>query len=478
MSMKMYFHTKEGKMKDKNVILITLDTLRVDHLSCYGYKRNTSPNIDLLARNGILFEQAIANGPYTMASFPAILTSTYPFSLGGYDNIRKRVSIAEIFKEYGYFTFAIPNNPLLFSNHGYDKGFTIFEEELKRDINVKIDKNKLMKIAISNKIIYNLSKKIYHIVPFSLQSAPYLKAEKVNEQIISVLQNNTPNRFFAWIHYMDIHHPYGPPKKFLKEVYSKKISDHEVKKLNRKRSENVFDNSVEIKKDELEKMIALYDGEIRYTDHYIGELVKKLGEMGYSNTLFIITADHGEEFMQHGAIGHAGENWFTHMYDELLHVPLIFSGADHSRKRISDQVCHLDILPTIVELLGLGKSEGFQGESILPLIKGAKGKSDYVISEASLFNKYKGAEKIPENEKKIISCRTKDWKYIYRDDFPSELYNLRRDPRETNNLVDEERKRAEEFKEVLFKHLEKQKAFDEKRKVDRRLKKLRSSGRI
>lgn len=471
-------------MKIKNVILITLDALRADHLSCYGYKRNTSPNIDLLAQNGILFEQAIANGPFTMASFPAILTSTYYFSLGVYDNIRERASIAEIFKEHRYFTFAIPNNPLLFSNHGYDKGFNIFKEELKRNIKFKIDiKNKLMKIAISNKMIHKLYKKVYHIAPahFSLITTPYLKAELVNEQIISVLQNNTPNRFFAWIHYMDTHHPFRPPKKFLKEVYSKRISGHEVKKLYWKLSEKLKDNSVAIEEDELEKMIALYDGEIRYVDHYIGELVKKLGEMGYTNTLFILTADHGEEFMEHRTIGHAGKNHFTHMYDELLHVPLIFTGIDLPSKRITDQVCLLDVLPTIVDLVGLGKRYDFYGESILPLIKGTKRKGDYVISEALMFNKYenlKGGERIPESEKKVISCRTKEWKYIHSDNFPAELYNLKEDSRESKNLVDEEKKRAEEFKEVIFKHIEKQKTFNEKRKVDRRLKKLKSSGRI
>ena len=277
---------------------------------------------------------------------------------------------------------------------------------------------------------------------------------------------------------MDIHHPYGPPKKFLKEVSSKRISGRKVKKLNRKRSEKVFDNSVEIKKDELEKMIALYDGEIRYTDHYIGELVKKLGEMGYSNTLFIITADHGEEFMEHGALGHVGENSFTHMYDELLHVPLIFSAIALPQKRITDQVALLDIPPTIVELVGLGKVEDFQGKSLLPLISDMKRKDDYIISEASLFNKGKGIGKIAEDERKIISCRTKEWKYIYRDDFQAEFYNLKEDPGETENLVDKERKKAEKFKEVISKHQEKQKNFNVKWRISQRVNRLKGLSRI
>ena len=112
-------------MGPKNIILITIDSLRADHVGCYGYCKNTTPNIDKLSKKGIIFKNAFSNAPYTKASFPAILTGTHTYSYGGYYTIKGRPNLAKVLNEHGYFTFAIPNVPVLSSSFGYSEGFDI-----------------------------------------------------------------------------------------------------------------------------------------------------------------------------------------------------------------------------------------------------------------------------------------------------------------------------------------------------------------
>jgi arylsulfatase A-like enzyme len=469
----------------KNIVLITVDALRADHLSCFGYTRNTTPNIDFLANNDVLFLQAISNAPYTKASFVAMLTSTYPLMYGGYTYIsEQRVTIAEILKEKGYSTAAFQSNPWLSTHYGFDKGFDTFEDAFesskdklsKKSIAADKIKKKIKNILNEKSRMYDLLKRFYHfskrIDPLPM---PYASADVINQKAISWLNDNLDDNFFLWMHYMDVHGPYNPPQKCMRQISPIHITKKEIARLHAK----MFPK--ETTKNELEMLIDLYDGGIMYTDYSIGLFLDKLKEMGVlDTTLVIITADHGDEFGDHGGFGHGGGNRAVKTYDELLHVPLIIKcpGIGENVK-IKDQVSLLSLAPTIVDILNIPEVENFQGKSLLPLIKGRGSGEDCIISEAlqaEYINK-------PQNtDKKIISYRTENWKYIYTDQ--CELYDLRNDPKEKENIVDKEVEKAEEFKSKIVQHIAmeedstRQLVKREKEKVKGKIKELKSIGKI
>lgn len=460
----------------KNAILITLDSLRADHLGCMGYHKNTSPHIDHMARHGILFTRAIANSSYTKSAFPAILTSTYPFHMGGYYTIKERTSIAEVLKDRGYATAAFPNIPWLSSKYGYDKGFDTFEEVLEnRSVTIRMRarslKNRIIKKLNLLNRIYSLMHSFFFFKKHYLLAdtvAPYTRADDVNRWLLDWVQSYLNENFFVWIHYMDTHHPYNPPRGISEQVATYTLAPHEVELLNHKLSSKIWNSQVILTKDELRKLVDLYDREIRYVDNAIGFLVSKLEKLNIlKDTLIFITSDHGEEFLEHGALGHVGIDFRTQLYDELLHIPLIVSHPEIRGKTIKSQVAQLDIAPTILDFLGFRKVRGFQGNSLLPLLKGEIDKVRPVISEASAFNKYKGKLPIPENEKRIASIRTEEWKYIYNEEGSCELYDLRNDSKEKRNLVRKQLDVSEQLKSILINHIQNQKREWLKYKIKR-----------
>jgi len=192
-----------------------------------------------------------------------------------------------------------------------------------------------------------------------------------------------------------------------------------------------------IAEDELADLIALYDGEIRYVDYVIGSLVDYLKSSGFwDNTIIVITADHGEEFMEHGTIGHVGKMHYTHIYDELLRVPLIISGGAVPYKgiRVDSYVDLVCIPPTLLEISGISHEVPFEGTSLLRFVENSK-TTKPILSEASLYNKDKGILPIDPNEEKVRAYREDSWKIIIYDDRKIELFNIEDDPKETINLA-------------------------------------------
>lgn len=483
----------------KCVILITVDSLRQDHLGCYGYGKNTSPNMDRLAERSVIFEQAITNAPYTKASFKSIMTSTYPFSLGGYHTIKHRVRIAQVLKQSGYDTAAFPTIPLLSASSGYACGFDSFEDPFKEPaeaiLGTKIwegllellnylDRKFRFDAFVKTFKLYSFYKRLYNaFCPFPRQNIPHARGNLVTQAVISTLTNNKDRRLFIWAHYMDVHHPYSPPLQ-IPDEYLNQIPPREVVKLNWKLYSLIVEPRKEggkmaITQAELEKLIKLYDGEIKYVDEQIGSLLDELMETGLlEDTLIIITADHGEEFWEHGSLGHIGSNFHTHMYDELLRVPLLISHPQLNRHLIKEQVSLLDIAPTIVDMLGLPQIKEFQGTTLLPLINREEKREGAVISEASAFNRDKGTtEFIPADDTRIVSYRTQDWKYIYNEGKPDELYSLKQDPGEQQNLIDKEKELAEEFKSRILSHILAQKA-SQTEQTKERIRELKRLGKI
>ena len=310
----------------QGIILISLDTLRADHLGTYGYHRNTSPYIDAFAKENIVFNRTVAHAPYTLPSHMSIMTSLYPSFHGVWKHnhrlAEEHVTLAELLKEAGYRTAAFVDGVFLRKVYGFDQGFDTYDDE---------------KVGIAR------------ILP---------KAKKW-------LEEDRSNPFFLFIHCYDIHDPYDPPPPydtlFHDFTYSGNlIPDNKTLIAARK-------GRLQVSDEDLRHFMALYDGGIRYTDEKIGEFLSYLQTTGLrEQSLIIITSDHGEEFKEHGSLLH----WQIY-YRPDLHVPLIMHMPNYPTKeiRINELVQSIDLLPTILDSVGLAAHPQAQGKSLLPLIE-------------------------------------------------------------------------------------------------------------
>ena len=437
--------------KFKNVVLITIDALRADHLGCMGYKRNTTPNIDILAKRGVLFKNAIANGPGTPISFQSILTSTYPLMYGGYERLsRQRPIISEVLHNHGYYTMGFTLKPDLSRFYGYNRGFEFFCDYTPVSSGNRIVRvprffaGKIRNFFSSKAPFIDSSIEGYKAISWIL---PHVYASTINNKVLSHLKKVKPNKFFLWIHYMDVHSPYLPTQKFLEDF------DPDISRFGRIKSIRASQKPKSITNKELDTLINLYDAGIKSVDSAIQSLLSEMDDIGVlEETLVVLTADHGDEFLDHGGFFH-----YPKLYDELIHIPLIIYVSKYNIGNIIfDPVEHLDIVPTIVDMLGIEKQSRFLGKSFLPLIDSSMRWEKGVISEVS----DDGGLEINLNLRKT-SYRTRTWKYIYNKNKEDELFNLLRDPKEVNNILDEEKEIATDLLSKIQKHI----IFEEKHKV-------------
>jgi arylsulfatase A-like enzyme len=298
-----------------NVLLISLDTLSADHLKCYGYARPTSPTIDWkLAVQGTLFERAYAQYPQTMGSHMTLFTGRYPcvHGLPGPKNAPRALggdvhTLAELLRAAGYRTGAVTEDGFLTATVGFARGFGSFTEFTR------------------------------------LEPSGYpmgMVAETFGDGVRWIARE--PDRpWFLFLHTYQVHAPYVPPPRYLDVI-------------------SLFQPGPPTPAD-------LYDGEIAYTDGKLGELLAALDSSGLtSKTLIILLSDHGEQFGEHGAWGHGNT-----LYNAVLHVPLVLlaPGIPPGR-RIGDVVGLIDVLPTVLDVLGLPPHAGAQGRSLAPLWRG------------------------------------------------------------------------------------------------------------
>jgi arylsulfatase A-like enzyme len=464
-------------MEKPNVLLITIDALRFDHLGCYGYLPDISPSMDSLASKGALFLKAISNGGRTPDSFPSILASRPPpLSEKEYGLVMQRnTNLPGLLKEAGYHTAAFHSNPFLSKFFHYDKGFDVFKDDLgpldrarKRKIRMERPQGVLIKPSFWVRALH-MAGSIFNYILFSFGGQRDVTAKKLTNRAISWL-DTWPDSFFLWIHYMDVHYPYLPPRKYARKFCKRYVSPHRMSTLYHKLIRNLK-NSKRLSPAEIDTLINLYDANIRYVDDNIGRLLDSLGSR-LENTLIIVTADHGETFGEHGTLGHE-----TVLYDEVIHVPLIMVGPGVKTDTIVGQPVELiGLSPTIVDLVGISSVKDFRGESLLPVMRGGQFMDRGVIS----------TRVFPRHGERGLAYRTSDWKYIRTESLDElntliseEVYNLRDDPKERNNLCGSEDREAKAFeleavdKILEFKQLkrEEETAY-EKERIRSRLKKL------
>ncbi|MFX0001763.1 MAG: sulfatase [Candidatus Hermodarchaeota archaeon] len=432
-------------MKQKlNIILITIDCLRADHIGYSGNSENLTPNIDKLAEEGILFKNAIANGSSTPSSFPSIFTSTYPLMYPDYPKISElQITITEILKNNGFNTGGFNSNPHLSKFYNYNKGFNYFDDIFS--------KKKKRKGKIGGKsFVFKIKKKIYALIrkflrkissKYKLKNPPYLRAEEINRRAFNWIRKSESN-FFLWMHYMDTHYPFLPPERY-RDVSIRHM--FQAERIMNKDPPNLSRESLELIK-------KLYKGTIRYVDEELGKFFNHLKDINiYNNSLIIITADHGEEFKEHGRFKH-----YAQFYDELIHVPLIIKGPNLPEGKVIENLISLiDLAPFILDYLNLYECENFLGESFKSILtkNGKQYDRKGVISE-SLTKKGNVILNVNEGYR-ITSYRTDKWKYIKNDERKSvELYDLIIDPYEKKDISSQNKEIVKKFEEIISRHIE------------------------
>ena len=392
-------------MVDIDVILITVDCLRPDHLSCYGYKRKTSPNIDELGRTGTIFTNAFAHGGGTPESFPSILAGANPpTNVKQYTRImRRNRTLAELMKSLGYETGAIHSNPYLSRFYSYDRGYDYFCDSIEDTRHRRMRRvNHIFRNTFSLDLEFYLSL-------IMMRKPPILTASEVNERAIRWIVSRT-TKYFLWLHYMDVHQPTLPKSRYMQLVGAEAHGYYSNLFFNRELSKREGRYSSE----DLGRLNDLYDASIRYVDNCIGELVNTLQKTGrFNKTLVILTSDHGENLGEHGRVGHGSVS------EQVVRVPLIFSGPGINHEVVTQPVTHLGLMSAIRCIIE--KTDSF----LEPLAREYKRIGRGILSLALNY---------PIQER-IITIRTDKWKYIRREDqcagqVESRLYDIGMDPLE------------------------------------------------
>ncbi len=300
-----------------NVVLITIDTLRADHLGCYGYKQIKTPNIDGLAADGGRFERAYTPVPVTLPSHTAMLTGTYPMLSGMHDFSGNKLSpqqptLATVLKQAGYATGAVVASAVLDSRFGLNQGFDFYYDH------------------------FDFSR---------LEEANLDEMERpgnvVADQALDWLGKNSQKKFFLWMHLYDPHYPYRPPEPYIREYATQP-----------------------------------YDGEIAFADEQVGRLLRFLKEKGlYQNTVIVLSGDHGESLGEHGEKTHG-----FFIYNTTLHVPLIIHLPGKSGAlAVGDPVSLVDLMPTVLAATGVDIPSQVQGRNLLPVLRGEKADHDRTL---------------------------------------------------------------------------------------------------
>lgn len=412
-------YARGAALPARNVVVVVVDTLRADHLGSYGYQRATSPHIDALAADGVRFSTAVTSAPWTLPAMATLWTSLYPSVHGATKRSNERtwafdrqhfvpssaldesrLTLAEVLQAHGFATAAFVDGCYPGKVFGFGQGFDVFVEP----------------------------------------DAPGIRFNV--EALLDWLDRSRPERFLAYLHIIEVHSPYEAPSEPLK-IRGRTDADAErvrqVLAEERRRYEGFdfdpgYHGSIDGSLDtltrlktpglspsarDLEHLIALYDRGIAYTDYWIGRLVAELQERHlYDDTLLIVTADHGEEFLDH----HGLEHGLT-FYDELLRVPLIMRIPGYgSGTTIGAQVGLIDVMPTVLDLVGVHDALPLQGVSLVPLLEGQSLPDRLLYAEADVAGKR-------------IAMRSNKIKYIQTvKGRQREAYDLAADPHEIHNL--------------------------------------------
>jgi arylsulfatase A-like enzyme len=383
-----------------NVLVLLVDTLRADPLGCYGAAPSASPTLDRLAGEGLVFDRAVAQSSWTLPSVASIFTGLHARS-HGVGVGRGDTPTRGAYSDWAFLPDALPT----LSGQAQAAGITT----------VAVVGNWLISRGT------NFARGFESFVEFRPDGTHRVvaRASEINAAFLRWLRHNADKRFLAYLHYIDPHAPYAPPDGFRPlppAAVRPKVAAGEIDTLKK-----TIDGSrgVQLPPHEASYLRALYDAEIRYWDTELGRLLDALASFGLrESTVLVVTADHGEEFQEHGRLGHG-----MHLYEELLRVPLVIAGPSIGRGRIHEQAQGIDLFPTVAALLGLAVPPGLPGQNLL----GAHEERP-AFSETRYWSAYDGTDT------PIVSLRTAGWKLIHAPLLGRyELYDLVHDTAERDD---------------------------------------------
>jgi len=404
----------------KDVLLITIDSLRADHIGCLGYERDTTPIIDDFAAGSHSFDNAFAHACSTRPSFPSIMSSTHALMHGGFEMMTdRRTMVAEVFDDGGYETAGFHSNLYLSADFGYDRGFdTFYDSKTDPSLTARV-RQRVRDTLDSDSFLYQFLASAFDTAErqagINIGSAYETATDLTDRALKWVKQQSTDGPRFLWVHYMDVHHPYVPPAEYQRAFRDSPISESRSIQLRRK----MIEEPKTVTDSELQDIIDLYDAEIRYTDAEIGRLIEEVEAAWGTDPLTVITADHGEEFLDHGQFSH-----YTHFYDEVMQVPLFIDGVPESGSH-NELVGLQDVPATLIDYAELPKPDSWQGWSLRKLLDGESWPRTHVIGDWS-----------DRDGEFRYGYRDTEWKFVRRDS-GEELYYLPDDPKERQNLIDE-----------------------------------------
>ncbi|MFI5184326.1 MAG: sulfatase [Vicinamibacteria bacterium] len=391
-------------LANSNVLFMILDAGRAWEFGCYGYGRATTPEIDRIATEGVVFENAFTPAVYTLGAMSSVWTSQYPDRHHSEVSFsarlpKDRLTLAEVLGANGIATGGFVANAVAGTLFGFDRGFGDFRE-IFRDLGSGADGFR-------------------KVVP------PWIHAHK-------------DRRFFAYVHFREPHFPYNPPPPF----DTKFGPEGPIAKGMRQQSDWIGDLNQARRKPrdgEIDHLVRLYDGNVAFADQEIGALRKTLESEGlWESTVVIVAADHGEGLFEHAFIGHN-----VHVYEEAMRIPLVIrlpKGTGPSGVRIKGLADLLDIAPTIADVFGVlgkgGSAKEFQGRSLLPVLDGGPGKS--AVLSRTVWDRPRYALR-DERFKFIYDTRTGE----------GELYDLAADAAETRNIASQEVIRSAYYRQAL-----------------------------
>jgi len=398
-----------------NIVLIVVDTLRADHLGAYGYEYPTSPNIDRLAANGVLFTRASAPSSWTRPSIASLFTSRTPSEHGAVSFDRGLDSdlptLAQELRQAGYRTLGVTGNFVhVNAETGLSRGFDEFESMSISLVDEPGDA--IMRLPVGGQRVIELR-------------AP--TAVEVNREVLARLPSAGGTPFFFYIHYMDPHAVYLPPERF-RRAFSTGDGSHVSLGTTSDDLVELAASGRALEPGDLRRLVALYDAEIASVDHEIGRLVETLEQRGLAeNLVIVVVSDHGEEFGEHGG-------WFhgVTLYEESISVPLIVYDSRRERPAIrrEEPVDLLDVPTTLLALAGVEPPPGMQGRDLL--------QSDPLPRRDLLAELHPDPpfETNVRPRAQSLALARWPWKLILMRDGGRQLYRLDRDPGEAEPLAD------------------------------------------
>ncbi len=429
-----------------NVLVIVLDTLRADHLSSYGYSRPTSPEIDRIASQGVLFENAIAPCSWSLPSHASLLTGRAPSEHGmqnvqampwpgwGEKSLSGYPALGEVLRHRGYRTGAFSANRIYFTrNVGLGRGFIHFEDYFdsvgdsfvrtlygREFARLYLDRSENSKVTRALRYLGLeswLDKDSEGSGDFGGAYGVRKRASAVNQELMQWIDRDRQHPFFAFLNYLDVHYSYGGPPGYPKPDWDRGTTVDE------------------------------YDAGLKYVDDYIGRLLRELERREARNTIVVITSDHGESLGAHGLSYHGAA-----LYRELIQVPLIISYPQQIPKglRVAVPVSITGIPGTVMDLLADREPGVFPGPSLSALWKSQNQQTNwpYPISELAQTDIIVPADRVVEGKipiatngwmKSLVAPR---WHLITHEKFGHQLYDWTNDPKESNNLIDSPEGRA------------------------------------